>query len=94
MEAEIELPPNGTSLDLLRAIYRSPSLPLSVRMRAAGLAIPYEVPKLAVTALGSEQSFAQLLDARLKRMAELERKQAKLARIIHGGVGFWEVSGD
>ena len=26
----LELPPNGTSLDLLRAIYRNPSMPLHI----------------------------------------------------------------
>ena len=47
--SEIEIPPDGTSLDLLRAVYRTRQFLYPVRIRAAGLAIPYETPKLAVT---------------------------------------------
>ena len=67
---EIEIQPDGISLDLLRAVYRSQSIPLSVRIRAAGLAIPYETPKLQVTAQINENNFAELLDRRLRRMEE------------------------
>ena len=67
---EIEVPADGTSLDLLRAVYRNNQLPLTTRMRAAIAALPFEVPKLAVTAMVSEQDFATLLDRRLARMAE------------------------
>ena len=68
--SEIEIPPDGISLDLLRAVYRSSSIPLSVRIRAAGLAIPYETPKLMVSAQINENNFAELLDRRLRRMEE------------------------
>jgi hypothetical protein len=63
------------SIDLLRAIYRNPSIPLPVRIRCAVAALPHEVPRLAVTALVNEQSFAELLDKRLKRMEARERTQ-------------------
>jgi hypothetical protein len=46
---EIEFPENGTSLDLLRAIYRCVTLPLNTRMRAAGMALQFEHPKLGVS---------------------------------------------
>lgn len=56
-----------TSLDDLRPGYRNPQLSLAVRMRAATAAFPFEHPKLAVTAMVSNQDFAALLEARLKR---------------------------
>jgi hypothetical protein len=43
---------------------------ISARMRAAIAALPHEVPKLAVTAVVSEQDFATVLDRRLKRIEE------------------------
>ena len=69
---EIEIPPNGNSLDFLRMVYRNPALGLPVRMRAAMACLPFELPKLAVTAVVSEQNFAEVLERRLKRIAELE----------------------
>jgi hypothetical protein len=39
-------------------------------MRAAIAALPFEVPKLAVTAVVNEQDFATLLERRLKKIAE------------------------
>ena|SRR5437016_5453040 len=70
--APIELPANGTSLDLLRVIYRSPVLPLPVRMRAAIAALQYEHPRLQVVAQISEHSFAEVLERRLQRLAAIE----------------------
>jgi hypothetical protein len=45
----LELEAGATSLTLLQAIYRSPELPLSTRMRAAGMALQFEHPKLGVS---------------------------------------------
>jgi hypothetical protein len=69
------LGPAGTSLDLLQAIYRSPDQPLHTRMRAAIAALPYEHPKLAVTAVvdGTED-----LGARLHRAIERSAKVIEL----------------
>jgi hypothetical protein len=56
------------SLEFLRAVYCNDKLPLSVRMRAAGMAIPYEFPKLAVTAIVPDDgSFAMRLDRAVQR---------------------------
>jgi hypothetical protein len=51
-------------------------------MRAAIAALPFEVPKLAVTAVVSEQDFATLLDRRLKRLEELKLLEANGAKAI------------
>src|SRR5262249_406367 len=67
--------PESPKLDALRylqIIYRDPRLSTAVRMRAAGLSLPFESPKLAVTAVVSEQDFATVLDRRLKRIEEIK----------------------
>ena len=63
----IELPENGTSLDLLQQVYRNPSLPLSTRMRAASAALPHEHPKLAVTTVVNVGDFADQLEKAIER---------------------------
>jgi len=72
--------PQSQKLDALRylqMIYRDPQLSTAVRMRAAGLALPFESPKLAVTAVVSEQDFATVLDRRLKRIEEMKLLEKK-----------------
>ena len=73
----LKLNPNAMSLEGLQAIYRNPSLPLTTRMRAMMAAVPYESPKLIATAIVNEGSFAELLDQRLKRIAEQKLIEAK-----------------
>ena len=67
------------ALEFLQAVYCNDELPLVTRMRAAIAALPFESPKLAVTAMVSEQDFATLLDQRLARM-EAVRTDAVEAR--------------
>ena len=70
----MELAPDACSLDFLQAVYRNPSLPISTRMRAAGLALPFEKPKLSVTAVVNEvEDFASALDRRIARAKELRQ---------------------
>jgi len=69
---QMEIGPNGTSLQLLQTAYRNPSTPLAVRIRCAVAALPFEFPKLAVTAVMTDQSFAELLERRLKHLSEIE----------------------
>ena len=63
----ISIGPNATSLDLLQAVYRNPALPLPTRIRAAGLALPHEHPRLMVQAQVNDQDFATLLDRAIER---------------------------
>lgn len=66
-EPVIEMVPDA--LGLLRAVYSCPRLPLSVRMRAASDALPYESPKLSAvmtTSLDGD-SFATKLESARQR---------------------------
>src|SRR5215831_4715302 len=64
-------------LSFLKAVYMNVELPLSVRMRAAIELLPFTHPKLAVTAMVSEQDFATVLDRRLKRIQEMKLVENK-----------------
>lgn len=55
------------ALGLLQAVYKSRAVPLSVRMRAAVEALPFERPKLMATALLTNEDFASLLDRAIER---------------------------
>jgi hypothetical protein len=74
MNGELDFPSNGMSIDLLRAVYRNPSIPLPVRMRAAISCLQHETPKLGVSVMVNEQDFASLLDARIKRYEEMQAR--------------------
>lgn len=75
---EIEIPPKGNSLDLLRAVYRRSDLPLTTRMRAAIAALNYELPRLQVTAQVNEQNFAEVLERRLRNMERVNNSNARI----------------
>ena len=77
----LELPPNATSLDLLRAIYRSPHAELTMRIRCAMACLQYEHPKLAVVAQVTDQGFAELLDKRLAKLKAMEQNGSKAVAI-------------
>jgi hypothetical protein len=78
-EAEaIEIASGAMSLDFLQAIYRSPAFPTSTRMRAAQIAIPYEFPRLAITAtMMDDGSFAARLDRAIQRSALAQAGKVK-----------------
>lgn len=57
----------GTNaIDYLRSVYRNPLQPDNVRMRAAPIAIEYELPRLAVTATVNGD-FADQLEKAIER---------------------------
>jgi hypothetical protein len=69
---EIGVGINAKAHDVLVAIYRNPRMPPHTRMRAAIAAIPFESPKLAVTAsVPFNETFANLLDRATKRSAKV-----------------------
>ena len=66
-----EAPDGETALGLLQAVYRDKRVPLHTRMRAATIAIQYEVPKLAVTGyMRDDASFAVALERAIQRSRE------------------------
>jgi hypothetical protein len=50
------------AIDYLRSVYQNPLQPDNVRMRAAAIAIEYELPRFAVTATLNSGDFAVQLD--------------------------------
>jgi hypothetical protein len=61
------------ALTYLQTIYNDPLQPTSTRMRAAIAVLNYETPRLMVTAQVNDQSFAEVLERRLKKYQELQR---------------------
>jgi hypothetical protein len=60
---ELAPPEDENSLGLLQSVYRDPELPLTVRMRAATVAIAYEVPKLSVSMAVNHKGMGDAIDA-------------------------------
>jgi hypothetical protein len=71
----IEEPTNRDALGYLQSVYNDPLQPTPVRMRAASVAIEYERPRLAVTAVMDTGDFAARLD---RAIAKSGLGQAKL----------------
>jgi hypothetical protein len=73
-DAEPPLPftANGTSLEFLQAIYRSPEQPMIRRMKAAIAALPFEYPRFAVTAVVNDDSWAAQLQRCIARSAKAD----------------------
>jgi hypothetical protein len=66
--SEDHIGPADTSLDLFQKVYRNPSLPLAVRMRAAIAAKDHEHPKLGISVnVNAGEDFAARLDAAIAR---------------------------
>jgi hypothetical protein len=65
--SKVQVGPGANSLEFLQAIYRSPHVSLAVRMRAAGMALQFEHPKLGVTAIITDGDLADKLDKAIER---------------------------
>ena len=72
------------ALGLLQAIYKSRGVPLSVRMRAAVEALPFESPKLSATAVLTGEDFAERLEKAIARSG-VKMIDAKVARAVENG---------
>lgn len=66
-EAEAQLMNGVDALGFLRTVYRDPLQPTGVRLRAAQIAIEYERPRLAMTALIDGADFRSRLDRAIAR---------------------------
>jgi hypothetical protein len=60
----------ASSLDFLQAVYTSAGQSMGRRMRAAIAALPFEHPKLSVTAVVASDGFAAQLEAARTRSAK------------------------
>jgi hypothetical protein len=81
----IEVPPDASPLDFLCRVFRDARQPLSVRLKAAGLAAPFVHQKLAVTAQVQEGgSWADKIEAARKRSEVMleARFQAEVAKAV------------
>src|SRR5262249_5525661 len=78
MEMETVVYDQESALNFLQACYRNPSLNLTTRARIAIACLPYEVPRLAVTAQVTDMGVAELLERRLKRIEEMKLLENKV----------------
>jgi hypothetical protein len=68
----IDLPEGANSLDFLQAIYRDPRQPMLRRIKCAISALPFEMPKLAVSVLvEADGDFLQRLERAISRSAKI-----------------------
>lgn len=73
------------ALRYLQSVYRNPLEPTSTRMRAAGLALPHEVPKFGVIAHVIGDDFQERLDRCIERSAKVIEHQPQVDRRRYSG---------
>jgi len=86
IEVEEREPERVNSLEYLQRIYRDPTQPTSVRMRAAIEALAFEYPKLSAVGVGyfTNDTFAERLERALVRS---ERARLIKARAVEADEG-------
>ena len=72
MNGNLDIGPNGLSIDLLRAVYRDPGQDLHIRMRAAMACLKHEVPTLGISVVVNDGDIATRLDRALARIAAIK----------------------
>jgi hypothetical protein len=78
----------GGSLGILQMIGADKTLPIEIRMRAAGLAVPYEKPKLSMTATVQHRPLFDILEeAHQRRRKVIEAPPAQPATVLNEGQG-------
>ena len=86
INGEIEIGPNGTSLDLLQAVYRDPSIPLPTRLRAAMASLKHEHPSLGVSVVVNDLDIASRLDRAIERTNRMKLIEATpVTEVADGG---------
>jgi hypothetical protein len=68
----------ASAFELLQAIYRNRHVPLSVRIRCAIEALPFESPKLSATAVLTSEDFAERVKRAIAR-SEMAPKVSAVA---------------
>jgi hypothetical protein len=72
MNGDLDIGPNGLSIDLLRAVYRDTGQDLHIRMRAAMACLKHEVPSLGISVVVNDNDVATRLDKALARIAAIK----------------------
>jgi hypothetical protein len=83
-ERQLSEPAPANALDFLQSIYRNPLQPLSVRIRCAVEALPFESPKLSATTVLTAEDFAERLEKAIARSG-VKMIDAKVARAVGNG---------
>jgi hypothetical protein len=83
IEVEEREPERVNSLEYLQRIYRDPTQPTSVRMRAAIEALAFENPRLSAVGVGymTDETFAERLDRAIARSDRAKLIEAQAVEV-------------
>lgn len=81
-------------MELLQAVYRDRGQPLSVRMRAATVALPFEVPKLSAVAVMNGDDFGARMDRAIAASrGEMKVIEHRAGEVVETILRNWSASG-